>query len=59
MMAKTLGTPVLCSRCGKELRGTIGVGRGFHVRWHKKPDGSPCTGHWSTNHRPAPRKADR
>lgn len=54
-MAKTLGTPVACSDCGKTLRGVIGLGAGYHVRRHKRPDGSPCRGHLTTRHRPIPR----
>ncbi len=50
---KTIGETVLCSECGKALRGVVGVARGFHVRRHKRPDGKPCRGHLFTGHQPA------
>lgn len=52
-MAKTLGTTVLCSQCGKKLRGVIGVLPGYHVRKHARPDGGQCLGYWKTDHKPA------
>lgn len=54
---KSLGTAVLCSRCGKRLRGTVGLGAGYHVRRHRDDGtGRGCLGYLFTDHRPAPAK---
>lgn len=52
-MSRPLGTTVACSECGKKLRGTPTIPRGFNVRRHRRPDGEPCIGHRYTNHKPA------
>lgn len=44
-MRSRLTVPVICSECGKELRGTPMGRGGFRVRSHKQADGRPCLGH--------------
>lgn len=43
---------VCCSLCGRTLRGAIDFRWKFHVRKHKRPDGSPCLGYWKSDHKP-------
>lgn len=46
---------VICSECGKVLRGTERLrGLGFDVRRHKRPGGQECWGSKRTDHKPLP-----
>ena len=40
---------VVCARCARELSGKQTTA-GFKVGKHKKPDGTPCTGHVVNTH---------
>lgn len=55
MSARSIGEKVVCSDCGRILKGAPAVRRGFHLRKHKRPDGTNCWGARSTDHRPAPK----
>lgn len=48
---KSLTVAVVCSECGKKLRGHIGVMRGFHVSKHKNAEGKPCWGARKVDHK--------
>lgn len=54
-MTRRPSTNVTCSYCSTTLAGTLSPGRreGYQIKQHKRPDGSNCIGHLSTNHWPA------
>jgi hypothetical protein len=54
-MTRRPATNVTCSYCSTILAGTLTAGRqeSYRIKAHKRPDGSNCVGHLSTNHWPA------
>ena len=48
---KAVRVPVVCSECGKRLKGVERLrGLGFHVSRHKRADGTECWGSKRTDH---------
>lgn len=41
---------VLCSRCGRSLRGNPNLAGKFVIRKHKRPNGFNCDGHLLIDH---------
>lgn len=54
-MTRRPATNVTCSYCSTTVAGTLSPGRreGYQIKQHKRPDGSNCIGHLSTQHWPA------
>lgn len=58
-MTRRLSEPVICSMCGKRLRGAKSWAGGYDVLKHKGTDGLDCSGQNRADHQPVPKDPAR